>query len=107
MNKYQSKVTRQAPNPYLDYLIDPGFQGVNRHFVLSFENTTDRTVHMKYYLPAVEIKDYTVVIDGQNFFNQQLKNNLKTYDKVLNGQGDDYTTVAYWITIILIITIKR
>ena len=26
-NKYQSKVTIQATNPYLDYLIDPSFQG--------------------------------------------------------------------------------
>ena len=32
-NKYQSKVTIQAPNPYLDYLTDPIFQGVNRLFV--------------------------------------------------------------------------
>ena len=31
-NKYQSKVTMQVPNPYLDYLIDPSFQGVNRLF---------------------------------------------------------------------------
>ena len=27
-NKYQSKVTIQAPNSYLDFLIDPSFQGV-------------------------------------------------------------------------------
>ena len=52
-NKYQSKVTIQTPNPYLDYLIDPNFQGVNRLFVLSFENNTDRTVRTKYYLPTV------------------------------------------------------
>ena len=38
---YQSKVTIQVPKPYLDYLIDPNFQGVNRLFVLSFENDTD------------------------------------------------------------------
>ena len=37
-NKYQSKVTLQEQNPYLDYLIDPVFQGVNRLFVLSYEN---------------------------------------------------------------------
>ena len=52
------------PNTYLDYLIDPSFQGVNRHFVLSFENTTDRTVHTKHYLQTVKIKDYNVMIDG-------------------------------------------
>ena len=41
LDKYQSKVTIQAPNSYLDYLIDPSFQGVNRLFVFLFENTTD------------------------------------------------------------------
>ena len=68
-NKYQSKVAIQALNSYLDYLTDPSFQGVNRLFVLSLENTTDRTVRTQYYLPTVEIKDYNVMIDGQNFFN--------------------------------------
>ena len=29
-------------NRYLNYLIDQGFQGVNRLFVLPFENETDR-----------------------------------------------------------------
>ena len=34
--KYQSRTTKQnAPNKYLDYLIDPSFQGVNRLFLLS------------------------------------------------------------------------
>ena len=32
-DKYQSKVTTQIPNPYLDYLIDSSFQEVNRLFV--------------------------------------------------------------------------
>ena len=27
-------------NQYLEYLIDPSFQGVNKLFVLSFENNT-------------------------------------------------------------------
>ena len=37
----------KLPNPYLDHLIDPNFQGVNRLFVLLTENSTDRTVHTK------------------------------------------------------------
>ena len=37
-NKYQSKISVQAQNQYLDYLVDPSFQGVNRLFVLSFGN---------------------------------------------------------------------
>ena len=57
------------PDLYLDYLIDPSFQGVNRLFVSSFGNTTDRTLHTKYYLPTIEVKDYNVIIDGQNVFD--------------------------------------
>ena len=60
-NKYQSKVLIHAPNPYSDYLVDPSFQGVNRLFALSLENSTDRTVHTKYYPPTVEIKDYVMI----------------------------------------------
>ena len=32
----------QPQNRYLDFLIDTSFQGVNRPFVLSFENEEDR-----------------------------------------------------------------
>ena len=35
------------------------------------------------------------MIDGKNFFDQPINNNLKTYDnirKIATGQGDDYTT---------------
>ena len=46
-NRYQSKVTTQAPIPYSDNLIDPSLKGVSRLFVLLFENTTDRTVHQQ------------------------------------------------------------
>ena len=69
-NKYQSKLSIQVSNPYLDFLIDPSFQGVNRRFVLSFENRDNRAVNTKYYPPIVEIKDYYVLIDGQNVFDQ-------------------------------------
>ena len=36
-NKYQSTVAIHKQNQYLDYLIDPSFQGVNRFF-LSFKD---------------------------------------------------------------------
>ena len=52
-NRYQPKVTIQVPKPYLDYLIDPNLQVVNRLFVLSIENDTDRTIHTLYYLLKV------------------------------------------------------
>ena len=37
-NNYQSKMTMQARNQYLDYLAYPSFQAVNRLSVLSYEN---------------------------------------------------------------------
>ena len=43
----------------------------------------------------VEIKDYIVMIDGRNFFDQPVKNVLKTNNnmqKIGTGQEDDYTT---------------
>ena len=72
-NKYQSKVTIQAPNPYLDYLMDPSFLEVNRRFVLSFEVNADRTVQSEYYIPTLEIKDCNFIIDGRYFFNKPIK----------------------------------
>ena len=42
-NKYESSIKTFAQNRYLNYLINPLFQGVNRLFVLSFENENDRT----------------------------------------------------------------
>ena len=77
-NKYESSVKTFAQNRYLNYLINPSFQGVNRLFVLSFENENDRTSHSTYYLPKVEIKDYNVMIDGKNFFDQSINSITKT-----------------------------
>ena len=93
-NKYLSKPELLAQNPNLNHLAESSFQGVNRLFVLAFENDNDRTSDKQYYLPTVEIKDYNIVINGENFFDQPIKNNKITYHnirKVATGQGDDYT----------------
>ena len=90
-NKYLSKPELLAQNPNLNHLVEPSFQGINRLFVLAFENDDDRTSDEKYYLPTEEIKDYNIVING----DQPIKNNKVTYDnirKIATGQGDDYTT---------------
>ena len=64
-NKYLSKPELLAQNPNLNHLVEPSFQGVNRHFILAFENDAQRTSNKRYYLPNVEIKDYNVMIDGK------------------------------------------
>ena len=51
---------------------------MNRLFVLSFENENDRISHSTYYLPKIEIKDYNVMIDVKNFFDQPINSMIKT-----------------------------
>ena len=94
-NKYLSKPELLAQNPNLNHLVEPSFQGINGLFVLAFENDDDRTSSDEYYFRTVEIKDYNIIINGENFFDQPIKNNKVTYEnirKIATGQGDDYTT---------------
>ena len=42
-NKYLSKPELLRQNTNLNYLIEPSFQGVNRLFIIAFENDTQRT----------------------------------------------------------------
>ena len=75
--------------------MNQAFKGVNRLFVLAFENDAQRKVHSSYYLPNVEIKNYNVMINGENFFDQPIKDNKVTYENIREvaiGKGDDYTT---------------
>ena len=49
----------------------------------------------KYFLRRGEIKNYNVLIDGRNFYDQPINDLIKQYDevrKVSTGHGDDYTT---------------
>ena len=63
-NKYQPKITNQAENKYLEFLIDSSFQGVNRLFVLSFEYK-----HLRKDYKHCRKNDYNIMIDGLiNFF---------------------------------------
>ena len=43
----------------------------------------------------IQVKDYSVMIGGKNFFDQPINSDLKTYEnirRIATGQGDDYTT---------------
>ena len=42
-NKYLSKPELLAQNPNLNHLVEPSFQGVNRLFLLAFEDDAQRT----------------------------------------------------------------
>ena len=72
----------------------------NRLFVLTFGGNTkngdskvERDSHRKYFLPTVDITKYNVLIDGRNFYDQAINDQIKKYDemrKIATGQGDDY-----------------
>ena len=75
--------------------IDPIFQRANRLFVLPFEDEAQRRSYRRYHLPTKEIKNYNVLIDGENFFDQPIRNKLIALDniwKTSTVQGDDYKT---------------
>ena len=61
---------------------------------MTFERYAQRTSNKRYYLPNVEKKDYNVMIDGKNFFDQpvKIKVTCENIRKIATGQGDDYTT---------------
>ena len=84
-------MSNQTKNNNLNYLIDPTFTNVNRLFVLSFENESDRTSFLKYYVPKVEIKDFNVLIDGKPFF--PIKNKEEAPEQIIEmSKNNDYTT---------------
>ena len=81
-------------NENLNHLIELNFQVINRLFVFSLENDSQRTSSKIYYLPNVEIKDYNVVIDGKNQ-SANKKNDKITYEnfrKIAIGPEDDCAT---------------
>ena len=46
-----------------------------------------------YYVPNVEIKDFTILIDGKIFFDLLVKNEEEVYRKVMSvNRNNDYKT---------------
>ena len=80
--EYLAKQELLRRNPNLNNLVETSFQGVNRLLVLSFENDVQRTSNKRYYFPNVEIRDYNVMIDEENFFDQPVKNIKITYENI-------------------------
>ena len=67
-NKYQSDPTPQIQNRYLNHLIDPSIQGVDRLFVLWFECDALQRGYKLYFLTIIEIIDCNAMIDGKKRF---------------------------------------
>ena len=83
--------------------LDPSFQGVNKLFVLAFNNTAiddntdtaNRVNKKKCFLSRLHTTNYNVSIDGRNFYDQPINDQIRKYDeirKIATGKGDDYTS---------------
>ena len=86
-------MSNQTKNNNLNYLIDLTFTNVNRLSVLSFEKETDRTSFSKYYVSQVEVKDFNVLIDGETFFEIDIKDKEEAYEQIIEmSKNINYTT---------------
>ena len=108
-NEYKvtpNKIVEIAANndiKYIRELLDSSCQGVNRLFVLAYDNTAGNNQvsvdsYKKYFLPRIKIENYNIEIDGRNFYDQPINDSIKQYDevgKISTGQGDDYTTGCF------------
>ena len=69
-------------------LLNASFQGVRILFILAYflaasantDEEADKKYNKKYFLPRREIKNYNVLIDGKNFFDQPNNDSVKQYD---------------------------
>ena len=79
-----SKSNRKGKNLYK--LLNASFQGVKRLFVLAYfivnggNDEAGIKDNKKYFLPRGEIKNYNVLIDGRNFYDQPINDIIKQYD---------------------------
>ena len=101
-NEQKSKIETQGAdnqNPKR-FSLDASFRGVNRLFVLAFEDTNNGAdivqidSHRKYFLLRVKITGYNVLIDDRNVYDQPVSNQIRKYDeirKITTRKGDDYT----------------
>ena len=102
-NEYKSKIETKTTdnNNVIRFTLDASFQDVNRLFVLAFDNTengnkkVEKESQRKYFLPRVDITNYNVLIDGRNFYDQSINDQIKKYNeirKIATGKGDNCTT---------------
>ena len=97
-NGYKTKSENKNTTSEYRYFLESNFVGVNRLFVLVYtnkDNNAKRFNAQKFYLPKDIIKNYNVIINGKNFFDQPIDSDIKRYEeirKLTTEQSEDYTT---------------
>ena len=102
-NEYKTKEKNENadPNAFKYISLDPSFQGVNRLFVMAYDNDNDnanratRNGRTRYYLPRIDLNKYNVIIDGRNFYDNPIESDIEKYrelKKLMIGKEEDYIT---------------
>ena len=103
-NEYKSKIERvtipQNDNMFRRTTLDVYFQGVSKLFAAAYEtddierNANTEESRRRYYLPRAEIKDYNILINGRNFYDQNVNSSILRYNELLKmttGRSEDYS----------------
>ena len=106
-NEYKSKIetvnVAGNDNNFKRTTLDVSFQGVIKLFAAAYEtnnikrNANTEKSKRRYYLPRAEIKDYNILIDGRNFYDQNVNSSIVRYNELLimiTGRSEDYSTVC-------------
>ena len=104
-NECKSKIERvtipQYDNMFRRTTLDTSFQGVSKLFGAAYEtddierNANTEESRRKYYLPRAEVKDYNVLINGRNCYDQNVNSRIVRYNELLKmatGRSEDYST---------------
>ena len=104
-NEYKSEIEKvtipQNDNIFRGTTLDVSFQGVSKLFAAAYEtddiqrNANTEESRRRCYLPRAEIKDYNLLIDGRNFYDQNVNSSIVRYNELLKmttGRSEDYST---------------
>ena len=90
-NKYKTKRDNKKTTNKFRYFLESNFVGVNGLFVLVYTNHRDNAKRFnarKYNLPKGIIKNYNVIINGKNFYDQSIDSDIKRYDEIRKKQHE-------------------
>ena len=87
-NSYHKKLANVIEKGNKYELFNASFQAARILFILAYflaasantDEEADTKNNKKYFLPRREIKNYNVLIDGRNFFDQPNNDSVKQYD---------------------------
>ena len=107
-NEYKSKIEIETVNVtandknFKRTTLDGSFQDVNKLFAAAYEtgdnirrNANTRGSRRRYYLSRAEIINYNILIDGRNFYDQNVNSSIVSNTELLKmtaGRSEDYST---------------